>query len=148
MKPTDLIAGLCDYLQMSQLEPDNDGVYTIVFDEGLDIEFVALNDKLLLVRSGVSDVPEDPQEHEAFFRGLLRDNLCFLRDQTATLSLDTETEKVSLARTVIVPRQSVNDFCEIVEDFVNTLQWWRSLASRKSTDHTASEFMPSNMLRP
>lgn len=149
MKPVDLIEGLRDYLGMSQLEPDSKGAYTIVFDEGLDVEFLALNDKLLLVRSTVADVPEEEDECESFFRNLLHHNLLFLREQTATLSLEDDAAVVWLARTVVAAQQDVTDFCELVEDFVNTLQWWRSITPQSSAvSSTQVEWLPLNMLRP
>ena len=148
MKPADLVEGLRDYLSMSRLEPDSGGVFTIVFDDGLDVEFLALNDKLLLVRSRVADVPDAEIEHEAFYCDLLKHNLIFLREQTAVLSLDDEAGKVWLSRTASVDDVHVAGFCELIEDFVNTLQWWRQFAARETAAPAAARFSALNMLRP
>ncbi|MCG8652137.1 MAG: CesT family type III secretion system chaperone [Pirellulales bacterium] len=149
MKPLELIDGLRRYLQISRLEPDHNGVYTIVFDDGLDIDFIALNDNLLLIRSSIAGVPEDPGEHASFYRDLLQANLRFLRDQTASLSFDEESNQVWLGRTIAVRQQDLSGFCDLVEDFVNTLQWWRGVASQEAVPvQMPADFRSFNMLRP
>jgi len=136
---------------MEMLEPDRDGVYAIVFDGGLDVEFVSLTDKLLLVRSAVADVPEDRDAREDFFRTHLQQNLLALRDQTATLSLDSEKGVLWLHRTAALDRSDFRAFCDLLEDFVNTVEWWQNLERRNLNSYGAPASalaMPYNMLRP
>ena len=149
MKHSELIAGLCELLRIGQLEPDSAGVYAIVFDDGLDVELLALSDSLLLVRSSVADLPDEDDRHEEFYRTHLQHNLLVLRDQTTVLSLDRESKKVWLHRVVPTKQTDVRFFCDQIEDFVNTIEWWRNWESQAQAQVTrAPQMTPYNMLRP
>ena len=149
MKFEELMDGLRSTLRMPSLEPGRAGVYAIVFDAGLDVELLSLTDRIVLLRSSVADVPEEEDAREDFYRKHLQYNLLVLRDQTATLALDKDAGKVWLYRTVDSSQIDVRMFCDLVEDFVNTLEWWRSFESESQSQTVRpSDMLPFNMLRP
>ena len=148
MHHAELLDGLCRTLHIDSLEPDADGVYAIVFDRGLDIEIVPLSDRQILLRSSLSHLPEDEDEREEFFRSRLQRNLLMLREQTASLSFDPDSQRLWLHRVVESNRIDLPGFLTAVEDFVNTLEWWQSFESASQRDAEYRMEMPYTMLRP
>ena len=147
MQLTELIDGLREFLRLEELEPDNDGVYSIVFDDGLDVEILALTDRLMLIRSTVADLPEDKEQHEAFLRQQLQQNLPTLHTQNGSLSLDLKQKVLWLHRVARIDQLDVRQLCELVEDFVNTIEWWRQVEQPAASPMMGSAF-PFNMIRP
>lgn len=147
MTPSRLIDGLRDFLRMETLDPDADGVSAIVFDDGLEVELLALSDKLLLLRANIADIPDEEDAREEFYKRQLQYNLLALRDQSASLSLDSNAGRIRLHRVISCDRIETREFYNVVEDFVNTLEWWRNL-ERQDAGRAAPSYMPHNMLRP
>ena len=147
MALADLIAGLCEYLRIEPLEPDANGTYEIVFDDGLDVEILPLTETQLLVRANIAEVPEDKNQREEFFRTHLQHNLLQLQGQHCSLSLDGEAGVIWLQQMARADRVDVRAFCEMLNAFVNTLEWWRNLENTPTTVSPA-DMMQFNMLRP
>ncbi len=147
MTLSELIHGLCEYLRIEPLEPDAGGVYEIVFDDGLDVEILPLTGSQLLIRGLIADVPEDKDQQEEFFRTHLQNNLLNLQGQTCSLSLDRERGAIWLYRMARTDRIDVRQFCELVNELVNTLEWWHNLEGTNTAISPAA-MMPFNMIRP
>ena len=156
MKLSDLITGLRDQLELDALEPDEDGVYGIVFDEGLDIEIVSLTTNIILLRSYLVEVPSNEHERDAFYQGFLKHNLAALRDQWASLSLDSEASCLWLASRHRLDQIDLRTFIERFEGFVNTVAWWYKYraftlgVSKKDylVDQGIVDGLPMNFIRP
>ena len=144
----DLVSGLCDYLRIEPLEPDASGIYEIVFDDGLDVEILSLSDSQLLVRARIGDVPEEKEQREDFFRTQLQHNLLNLRGQFCSLSWDAQANIVWLYQMAHSNKIDVRGFCDLVNQFVNTLEWWRNLDNQTQATLSPAEMMPINMIRP
>lgn len=138
-----LMEELRQTLRLQSLTPDADGVYSLVFDEGLDLEILGLGTSHLLVRSKLFDVPTDDQERELFLRDHLQHNLARLQQQSAVLSLDEPGRQLWLAASHRIDSLSPREFGERIEQFVNSLDWWRRL-----TAPAPSSLFHVNMLRP
>ena len=143
----ELVNGLCEHLRIEPLEPDAQGVYEVVFDEGLDVEIVPLTATQMLVRSQIAEVPQEKDQQESFFREHLQHNLLNLQGQECSLSLDSEAGIVWLFQMARSDRIDVREFCSLINTFVNTLEWWRNLETTEATT-TPMSMMPMNILRP
>ena len=143
-----LFQEFCDFIAIGSIEPDANGVATIVFDAGLNVEFVALSDRQFLVRSKIADVPENQDERNDFYRTHLQHNMLIVRDQFASLALDDDSKILWLFRTVDSRKVDVRTFSKIVEDFVNTVEWWKQIESRQKADAGFDPRIQYTMLRP
>lgn len=156
MKLPDLITGLCQELEIDSLEPDDQGVYGIVFDDGLDIEIVSLISNFIILRSRLADLPKEEHERDAFYQGFLKHNLAALRDQWASLSLDTDASCLWLASRHRLDQLDLRGFIERFEDFINTVAWWQKYRTYSqggsvndySNNQGMLDGMPMNFIRP
>jgi len=148
MKLPELMEGLRAQLQLSELAPEEGGVYWIVFEDSLPVAICPLDENHFLLRYEIAALPVDPGQREAFFRKHLHYNLAHLRDQRSTVSLCTETEQLHLHCTVRGSGLSLNQFLELVEEFVNDAAWWQQTGEDKAAAPALS-FMPLNgIVRP
>ncbi|MEM7477726.1 MAG: CesT family type III secretion system chaperone [Planctomycetota bacterium] len=125
MRINQLIDGLRADLRLDSLDPDEDGIYSIVFDEGLAIEILVLGGNHLLIRSRLDELPADERESESVVFEYLRHNLAALREQIGTLSIDREADCIWLAETVAADQLRIQELLEILEGFVNSVAWWQ-----------------------
>lgn len=147
MALAELVAGLCEYLRIEPIEADAQGVYEIIFDERLDIEILALTGTQMLVRAKIADVPPEQEQREEFYRTHLQHNLLNLQGQSCSLSLDSEAGVIWLHQLARMDQIDVRGFCELINAFVNTLEWWRNLENTQQQVSPAT-MMPFNIIRP
>ena len=147
MALAELVAGLCEHLRIEPIEADARGVYEIVFDDGLDVEILPLTETQFLVRANIAAVPEEKEQREDFYRTHLQHNLLQLHGQSCSLSLDSEAGVIWLHEMARTDRVDVRAFCEMINAFVNTLEWWRNLENTQQQVSPAA-MMPFNMIRP
>ncbi|MEO1525626.1 MAG: CesT family type III secretion system chaperone [Planctomycetota bacterium] len=156
MKLHDFIAAIRDELQLDSLEADDEGVYGIVFDDGLDVEIIALTSNDILLRSRLADLPTDEAEQDSLCDGLLKHNLAALRDQWASLSLDWDSGCFWLASRHRLDQVDLRGFFERLEGFVNSVAWWEkylafrqgSSAGDYSSRQGAMDSLFVNFIRP
>lgn len=143
-----LCTGLCEFLNIDPIEP-RDGVYEIVFDGGLPIEILSLTDSQFLIRSELAQLPDNRDEWRPVIHDYLSGNMLLLREQSNTLSLDQDSAKIWLHRMGRFDDISVYEFCELVSQFVTTLEWWDNRTnSAKTAPTSAMDLMPQNFIRP
>lgn len=144
-----LMNGLCEYLNIEPLQPE-DGVYEIVFDDGMPVEILALSGTQILIRSQLLVLPENQDEWEPILSRCLNDNLLVLREQSSTMSLDAEAGVLWLYRTTHARRTTVQQFCEALSEFTVTQEWWsqRNDASGRDGSGPMGAVMPQMFLRP
>lgn len=137
---------------MSSIDPINarsDGVYEIVFDGGLHVEVVELTGSQFVIRSELAQLPDDKNDWRPVLSEYLSGNLLLLREQSNVLSLDQNTGTIYLHRMLRSNEVSVYEFCEIVSQFVTTLEWWNNRStSSDATTVSAFDLMPQNFIRP
>ena len=147
MQITELISALCQHLQLDSLEPNEEGVYELTFDDGLDIEILSFHNNLLL-RSSVGDFPEDTGQQEDFLRRLLNRSLPRLKDQYASLSIDEQQQRVWVYHSRPLNSLDIHRFCELVEQFVNAVAWWAEFESNAAPMGPMTMLPPQQFLRP
>lgn len=152
MNVQQLIDGLLGELNLVSLDPDEEGAYEIVFDDGLELQLLTIGGAHLLLRSRLAALPQREDEREAFILEYMRHNLAGLRDQSASLSLDREEQCIWLAQTHHANQLTVQQLCDSLEEFVNALAWWKMFQSHRegkaSIRQDAFAFGTMNMIRP
>ena len=150
MKLPQLIDELRQFLGLSKLSPDDDGIYWIVFDDSLEISISEIDSNHLVLRRELVSVPEDASERETLLRQYLQHNVARLREQTASLTRFDDGGKLGLARTLRFDRLTVAELAEQIESFLNEAAWWSQVDADANTSLPASAFsMPlGGMIRP
>lgn len=100
------------------------GNYTLPLDEGLAITISALPPGFALT-TNVAPAPRQNEEH--FYTQALLANLFGQGTKGATLSLSEEGRILTLSRNIDYD-VSYKEFREILEDFINTVDFWREEA--------------------
>lgn len=144
----DLFNGLCEFLNIDPIEPRDDGSYEIVFDDGLAVEMRAITGSHLLIRSSITELPDDPDDWDTCLREHLQGNMLLLREQSNSLSLDYESRTIWLYRTVRSDEIKQYEFNELVGEFVTTLEWWKNRGNQSSGMTSAMDLMPQHFIRP
>lgn len=143
--PQQLIAAVAERLGLGTLAPDDGGAYEVVFDGELDLQFVPLEGSLLLIRSRLSSLPPDPAQQAPVLRKLLNWNLAKLREQRELLTIDRTNREVWLYRLVRSDKTDQAALCSLLEEFLNSLEWWRTSESAQAQPAAA---LPMTLLRP
>ncbi|MGK5594186.1 MAG: type III secretion system chaperone [Parachlamydiaceae bacterium] len=119
---------LQEFLQELELrEPfpqESPGVYTIPLGEGLSIT-LSSHPQGFYLHSTIGPAPE--QQEEAFFTRALLANLFGQGTKGAVLSLSEEGRMLTLSRSIDYDI-SYKEFKEILEDFINVIDFWREEA--------------------
>lgn len=147
MSLSEKINGLCEYLRIEAIPPDARGIYEIVFDDDLELEVLSLGTSLALVRAQIGELPEEKLAQESYLQKILQNNLLNLQSEFNSVSLETSTRKIWLARTMRIDSIDSRDFCSLINSFVNTLEWWKSVESPEAAISPMTSF-PMNMIRP
>lgn len=131
MSLADSIARLAQQLGVGPLEPDAEGAWPLVFDGQLDLQLLPLEGSALLVRSRLAVCPEDPAARERQLRTVLHRNLASLRRQSEIVSMDASRRELWLYRIIRMRADKTEDsaLLEVLEEFLNSLEWWRDLAA-------------------
>ena len=72
----------------------------------------------------VSKVPENEQESEELLKKILQLNLARMKTQKEVLSLDREAASIILFRKVPLDNITAEAFADIVESFINRMEFW------------------------
>ncbi|MBI1247931.1 hypothetical protein GC197_08845 [bacterium] len=147
MSLSELINGLCEYLRIEPIPPDARGIYEIVFDEDLDLEVLSLGTSLILVRAQIGTLPDEETQQQPYLQDVLRNNLLNLKSEFNSVSLETSSGKLWLYRSTRIDQMDTREFSSLINAFVNTLEWWKSLDNNNSVDMPTSS-LPFNMIRP
>ena len=107
------------------LSPNDDNSYTLEVDEMLLSLHILLEiDTIILV----GDIGEPPPEHlENLYKTMLESQHLFNGTGGATISLNSETNRFSLCKTLSCKILDADLLYEEAEQFVNTLEVWIKL---------------------
>ena len=144
MKAVELVQQLAEQVQLPSLAPNADGIYEIAFDGNLDLEFEIVSVNQLIVRARLESLPDDQDDRAKMTREYLQRNLAHLSHQDQVVALDRLGGLFWIYRLVKTDSMDVRGFCAIVEEFLNSLEWWRQTSS--TTSSTPTWAFP--MLRP
>lgn len=100
------------------------GVYTLPLDEGLSITISSISQGFILT-STIAPAPK--QKEEEFYMQALLANLFGQGTKGAILSLSEEGRMLTLSRNIDYD-VSYKEFREILEDFINIIDFWRDEA--------------------
>lgn len=122
------------------IEPGPEGEFTLIFDDQLDLQLLPFEGSHLLIRSRLGTFPDDRQQREAEFRVLLNRNLANLRRQSEIVTIDRQQRVVWIYRMLRVPADRTDEsaLLDVLEEFLNSLEWWRGVAQEASASPPAA----------
>lgn len=121
---SDLITDFAARLGMT-IEPDADGVYS--FDgEGITFTIHDLSPVGQVALTGDVGLPP-PEKPEKLYKLVLEAQYLFQETQGATMSLNPETGRFTLCRTLPLDALTPDAFFALAEQFVNTLEAWAQI---------------------
>lgn len=123
MQLNDLIKKLEDLWGLKKpLRQDIPGVFVVPLEEDLKFTISSMGAEGVGLRCRLGMIPEIRKEDS--FSLLLNANLFGQGAKNAVFGLDETGSEVILTREITNPVDS-NSFIEIVEDFINTIDFWR-----------------------
>lgn len=111
------------------LPQDVPGVFVIPLDVGLSITISSMPQGIFFY-SVVAPIPKDKEE--AFFTEALLGNLFGQGTKGATLGLSEDGRMLTLSRAIDYD-VNYKEFKELLEDFINSVDFWREEALQEGT---------------
>lgn len=125
MRFQEWIDQLSSHLGIESLETDNEGNYWLTFDDELTVSFISRGTREMILKGDIEDVPTDSGRAEDFLKNRLSTNAGRLKTSKEVLSIDPASRKLMISRRIKMMNHSVDDFFNIVERFVNALEFWK-----------------------
>jgi len=111
------------------LEAKVPGVYNFPLEEGVTITISAMQPEGFSLAATIGPAPKS--QEEMFFTQMLLANLFGQGTRGAVLGLDEDGVLMKLSR-VVDYKVEYRDFRDILEDFINAVDFWRDEAAAKS----------------
>jgi hypothetical protein len=124
MELEQLMQSLAERLNLDPPEPYGKDEYRYTFDEDLTVRCLTGGKETVILCGAVAAVPGDEREADELLKRMLKLNLARMKTQKEVLSLDRESGEVILYLKVPTKDLSAEDFEEVMEAFVNTLEYW------------------------
>ena len=106
---------------------DEQGIYTLPLEEDLEIKISPLGEGFLL-NSDLGPFPKNTTE--SFYMQALMGNLLGQGTRNAVLGISRNENRLTLSQ-ALEYTVDYKEFKEFIEDFINTVDYWRSVASVK-----------------
>ncbi len=119
-----LVAQLAAELQLGEIPPNDDGVYSIIFDGNLEIEIAPMGHSRFLLRSRLRAVPDDDREAESLFRACLQRHLAQLHWSAAAVTWDKDSARLWLYQAADATALGSRAAKDLLEEFVNVAETW------------------------
>ncbi len=130
-----LMGALAEETGAPPFRKNEDGGYSLVFDDLPEVGFHPLAGKRILVKARVSGVPEKGTDRDRLFKEILRVNLAGAGAREAVLSFDPASGVLGLHYEIPGQGMSGQDFRDMVQGFVNSLDFWcRTIQERLNTE--------------
>ncbi|MCA8996310.1 MAG: type III secretion system chaperone [Planctomycetaceae bacterium] len=111
-------------LNLGDWEPNSEGIYEIVFDDGLEVQFQSIGDRRLILKSRLEVAPEDPASRESFIRDTLKRSLEKIRRSAGIVTIERSNRTLWLYRQLRTDQLDDAAFFAAIEEFLVTLEWW------------------------
>ena len=120
----DLMHELAKDFELPGFPSEKEDTYTIPLDENLEIKVSAYQQGMLLF---CSFAPIPSNNKEAFLQFMLHGNLFGQGTRDAVLGISMDVNLLTLSKAVAYT-PNYKDFKDIVEDFINMVDYWRDAA--------------------
>jgi len=112
----------------SQLTPDDSGAVVIGIDD-MTLTILGIDEIDAVALSAPISEPPPEDKIERLYRAALLANFNFQGTSGATISINPETNELSLCRVLPLAILDGDSFAHAIEAFVNTLETWRKLVA-------------------
>jgi hypothetical protein len=124
--------------EIAQLERNE---YRLVFDETFEVRFLSEESGSMVVYSLLATLPEDSEQRVNLLKRLLKGNLDAQRLKArSVLSLHPETYRICLFQKVDHGSLNTKQFIEIIETYLNHLQYWNDCIGGGQSEPRFSPF--------
>lgn len=129
----DVINDIAKGLKIKAPEPDENGEYTFVFDDKLEVSIFSLKKNSLTLKAIVSDELADTPETENLLKKILQINFIRLKEYEEVLTWDPDFYAIILTKEIPFSNLSEKPILEHLEKFLNSLEFWQSTIAQKSS---------------
>lgn len=126
----DVINDIAKGLKIEVPQPDDDGEYTLVFDDNLEVYLFSLKQNSLILTSVISEELPNTTETENFLKKILQINFIRLKDHEEVLTWDPDFSLIILSKEIPFSNLSEKPILEHLEKFLNSLEFWQSTISQ------------------
>ncbi|MDR2721095.1 MAG: CesT family type III secretion system chaperone [Puniceicoccales bacterium] len=129
----DTIGILSEFLMVEHWDREEDGAYSIVIDDAIDINFIPLSSMYLIFQGCIGETLPTNNSAEAKLRQLLQWNFARIIDNNDVLSIDQKSRRISIIRKIFLDKLSVDSLLDHIESFVRNVDFWLAAAGHKAT---------------
>ncbi|MDR1255983.1 MAG: type III secretion system chaperone [Puniceicoccales bacterium] len=128
----EIVNVLSEFLMIEHWEKEEDGSYSIVIDESIEVNFIPLDKNYLVFQGCIGETLPANNSIEAKLKQLLRWNFARIEDNNDVLSIDQRLRRISIARKILISQLSLDNLMDHVESFVRNVDFWLVAAERKT----------------
>ncbi|MDR2436151.1 MAG: CesT family type III secretion system chaperone [Puniceicoccales bacterium] len=129
----DTIGVLSEFLMVERWDREEDGAYSIVIDDAIDINFIPSSSMHIVFQGCFGEPLPTNNSAEAKLKQLLQWNFARIADNNDILSVDQKSRKISIVRKILLEKLSIDSLLDHVESFVRNVDFWLAAAEHKTT---------------
>ncbi|CAM2005065.1 CesT family type III secretion system chaperone [Acanthopleuribacter pedis] len=146
MDASKLINSLANRFGLNGMEPEPEGHFEFHFDGKLILNILAEGRNRLLLFSPICRIPQDDAHAaEQKVKKMMKMNLGKLADSHEMLAYEEESHEMVIYRRLETAGLTVDNFEEIVETYLNNLEFWMATPTQEATSFQRP---PMNMFFP
>lgn len=126
-----LLIKFCKFMDLDANDCQKDNRYEFTFDDHLTVNCIPDGENRLIMYGTAGRVPESARETADVLKNLLQINLVRMKHQKEILSIDLDVGEIVLYNRVTINDLTVEEFEEIMEHFINNLEFWCDSAGER-----------------
>lgn len=127
------IQDLAKALNLEAPEPEDNGIYSFVFDDALEVNILSLKKDSLILTAPVTNPLNNSPETEKLLKKLLQINFSRLKEYEETLTWDPDSAQIVLSKEIPFSTLSEKPLIGQLEQFLNNIEFWKSATDQTST---------------
>jgi hypothetical protein len=129
----DTIGILSEFLMVENWDREEDGAYSVVIDDAIDINFIPFSSTHIVFQGCFGEPLPTNNSAEAKLKQLLQWNFARIMDNNDILSVDQKSHKIAIVRKILLDKLSINSLLDHVESFVRNVDFWLAASEHKLT---------------
>ena len=126
-----LIKAFAEQMGAGDMSPEDGGHYLLTFDGRLNVRCLRAGKEKMIISGKVGELPQDERQTDDFLRRLLHINLARMKNQKEVLSIEPEDGRLILFRPVATEEMSVERIMDIMEGFLENMEFWCDTAGEQ-----------------
>ncbi|MDR3274025.1 MAG: CesT family type III secretion system chaperone [Puniceicoccales bacterium] len=129
----EIIGVLSEFLMVEHWDKEDDGSYSVVIDDTIDISFIPASKTHIIFQGCIGEPLPTNNSAEAKLRQLLQWNFARIEDNNDILSVDQKLRRISIVRKILLDKLTIDSLLDHVESFVRNVDFWLAAAEHKTS---------------